>query len=172
MHPESSSSSGTNDEETTENSVYLILHQTLSIDQYDVLVMIQLIARQLLIVLDRRREIAIDGRCDSRFNVDIRQSLSQDRAVGAVIRRLLALELLTQMREVMTRWSWLNATLLIVHLLVHGRDRVGNGDCDGRSEARCDVVKHDLLVDRRLGHSLRQLLKLMMVVVVVGVGCC
>jgi hypothetical protein len=114
----------------------LILYQTLAVDEDDVLVVIQLIARQLLIVLDGRGEIAIDSRGHSRLDVDVGEALSEDRAVrgatAAVIRRLLALELLPQMREVMTRGCgrcWFESTLLIVHLLVHGGDGVGNGRC-------------------------------------------
>lgn len=70
--------------------------------------MIQLIARQLLIVFNRRREIAVDGRCHGGLDVDVRQALSQDGAVGAgragVVRsRLLGLQLLTKMGKVLTR---------------------------------------------------------------------
>lgn len=126
----------------------LILNQTLSVDHDDVLVVIQLIARHLLIVLDCCWKIAIDSRRDSRLDVDVRQPLSQDGAVGAMVRRLLGLELLSQMRKVMTRRRRIMTTFLIVHLLLHWRHRFRHGAADSRSKPWSDVVQNDLLVGR------------------------
>lgn len=145
----------------------LILYQTLSIDHDDVLVVIQLIASHLLIVLDCCGEIAIDRRRNCRFDVDVRQSLSQDiGTVGAMVdsqdvvafsvgtvgaamvRRLLGLKLLSQMRKVMTRRRRIMTTFLIVHLLLHGRHGVRDGDGHSRSKPWSDVIQNDLLVGR------------------------
>lgn len=152
-------------------SMHLVFDQTLSVDQDDVLIVVQLIAsRHLLIVLDCCGEIAIDGWSDSRLDVDIRQTFPQDRAVGAVIGRLLAFELLTQVREVMTRWGWIETSLihfLIVHLLMHWRYGIGDGDGYGRCQARRDIVKNYLLISWRWDYWLR----LMILVVIRGVCC-
>lgn len=130
----------------------LVLQQTLSIDHDNILVVIQLIACQLLIVFNRGCKITINGWCDCCFDVDIRQALTENSAVGAVIRRLVAFELLAQMWEVMRWWLWIDTTLLIdvhlliVHLLMYWRNCVRNCKSNCWCQTRCNVVQHNLLV--------------------------